>query len=230
MKDHLLNQIYKLVLLYFCVEKGFQSIQINAATPINYWSFNGNYNDQIGAGNPTGGVNFSLTTDRFGNLNSAVDLSSGYLNLPNITFVNGSFSLLGWIYPTKLTSLHFLVSFARGNGDTVTSLAMWDNDRLLSIHNGGLVYSNIAFPLKCWSHIAQTVDSSGMSILYINGSVVAGPSNIGVAPSAIRNYNYIGTSTEYGKPNGNAIYDDIKIFNFALTSNQIVADFLLTIT
>jgi hypothetical protein len=225
MQNHLLKQINILVLLYLCGGKGFQSIQINDARPINYWSFNGNYNDQIGAGNPTGGLNFSLTTDRFGNLNSAVDLSSGYLNLPNITFVNGSFSLLGWIYPTKLTSLHFLVSFARGWGDAVTSLAMWDNDRLLSLHNGGLVYSNIAFPLKCWSHIAQTVDSSGMSILYINGSVVAGPSNMGVAPSAIRNYNYIGTSTEYGKPNGNAFYDDIKIFNFALTSNQIVADF-----
>ena len=48
----------------------------------NFWSFNGDFNDTTGGADLFNCVNCSLTLDRFNNSNSALSLSSGYMQAP----------------------------------------------------------------------------------------------------------------------------------------------------
>ena len=62
---------------------------------VGYWPFNGNANDESGNGND-GTVNgATLTTDRFGNSNSAYEFTVGnVINLPEINNLIGTPDLI----------------------------------------------------------------------------------------------------------------------------------------
>ena len=65
---------------------------------VGYWPFNGNANDESGNGN-NGTVNgATLTTDRYGNTNSAYDFDGidDYIQASNYSS-NSSFTFSGWI-------------------------------------------------------------------------------------------------------------------------------------
>ena len=94
----------KLILLI-----GFASLTMNAQVPsyvptiglVGYWPFSGNANDISTNGN--NGVNngATLTTDRFGNANSAYSFNgtSNFIELPDtpFDFGTGNFSMSVWI-------------------------------------------------------------------------------------------------------------------------------------
>ena len=87
---------------------------------MNYWSFSGNYNDHIGSATLSGGLNYALTTDRFGNANSALNLNTGYMNIPSGIFFNGSFTIIGWINPTAINqSYSRFIEFGNGNPNCI---------------------------------------------------------------------------------------------------------------
>ena len=64
---------------------------------IHYWPFALNQYDIIGEADMFGGVNASLTTDRFNKPDSAISLVSGYYKLPPRVYFNSSYSLLIWL-------------------------------------------------------------------------------------------------------------------------------------
>jgi len=101
--------------------------QVPSHVPLNgligYWPFSGNANDySINANN--GIVNGAiLTTDRFGNLNSAYNFNgtSSFISIPKTLFLNPPFTLTAWVkipqYPTVFGELPIL-----GIGDLGTNL------------------------------------------------------------------------------------------------------------
>ncbi len=46
---------------------------------VNSWAFNGDFSDSVGGANVIGGSNYGLTFDRFGNPNSALNLTNFFL-------------------------------------------------------------------------------------------------------------------------------------------------------
>ncbi len=49
--------------------------------------------DIVGGADLYNGVSYSLTTDRFGNANSAIYLNNGYLQVPTGVYFSGDFTV-----------------------------------------------------------------------------------------------------------------------------------------
>ncbi|MBV2225137.1 MAG: hypothetical protein KUL74_09835 [Cloacibacterium sp.] len=220
---------------------------------IAFYPFNGNANDISGNGNNGVVTRASLTSDRFGNLNSAYDFNFNgmtwtsalhqLINIPyNQTFSTDKLSYSVWIYPR---SYHFpniptndKVSriigrveqgYSNPNGET------WH----LDLSNGYITasilsasttidqqYENLSAPinnLNSWYHIVFTKDDTS-SKLYINGVLVS---------EKVSNFriNTLGTSgISIGSSNqangywyeSDSKIDDIRIYNRALTSSEVL--------
>jgi len=224
------KKIYFLVILiYTAISTSAQVLSASLSLPpniilINQWSFNGNYNDSQGSAHLNGGLNYGLTNDRFGNPNSALSLSLGYMNVPPGVYFNGSFTIIAWIKIVQ-TSLNYIFSVGNGQSNTVF-LANWNGNQIYSnvYPKGGAIATGKTIPLNSWNHVAFTLDSAGTGSLYING-VFQVTGFMGMPDAVIRVNNTIG-GNNFGQSNANAIYDDIKIYNGALNSTNILNDYL----
>src|SRR6218665_583898 len=72
---------------------------------VRYWGFNGNTNDESGNNNHGTATNVTLTTDRFGNANSAYQFNgiNSRISTANAFFNAGweSFTISCWTYSTS---------------------------------------------------------------------------------------------------------------------------------
>ena len=205
---------------------------------VGYWPFCGNANDDSGNGN-NGTVNgATLTTDRFGNANSAYSLvsqNSNYLEISNSPLLNpiSSISLSSWV---KLNSyIDNQVFVSKGNTNQSLpymsyTLKMGDNTSInskaqfqLSI-NGikQVLMTNSTIPLSNWIYITGTYDGNVMKI-FVNGVLDNSLSISGSISSFNTNLNFGRWAP--GVPNNpqylNGFIDDIGIWNRALTEQEI---------
>ena len=73
-------------------------IYINTPGLVHYWPFCDLSKDIVGNADLYGGINASLTFDRFNNPNSALSLKNGFLMAPPGIYFNGSdFSITAWV-------------------------------------------------------------------------------------------------------------------------------------
>ncbi len=198
--------------------------------PQNYWSFNGNFNDQSGNANLNQGLNYALAKDRFGNSNSALDLNTGYMNFPSGVYFVGDFTLMTWIYWRQAVSSSRIFDF--GNGPLKDNVLIGSNLNANQLYVG-IVQSNQNFmpsivytkpiSLNVWYHLSY-VQSGSTGTLYLNGTaVVAGILN--PPQSVVRNSNFIGKSNNLTDVLTNAVLDEIKIYNVALSNTHILNEF-----
>ena len=195
---------------------------------VGWWPFNGNANDESGNGNNGTLVgNTILTSDRFGNLNSAFsfDGNGDYIDCGNATSVNitGSLSISAWIYANDLST-------ERG---IITKSPLPPTDDAYQLVVGAYVQSDLNFlnsdfgyivPLFNWVNVISVFDSVSNTVsLYTNGildtTVNVSFSSIGTSsdnlclgthrPTFTTNWSWSGT------------LDDIGIWNRALTDCEI---------
>jgi hypothetical protein len=209
-----------------CASTGLPSSLTNGL--IGYWPFCGNANDISGNGNngtPMNGV--SLTTDRFGNANSAYSFDG--IN-DNITVQNStSFQTNSWS-----VSSWFKTSFLGYNRITSKdSPSNPYNDMSLIVQNGFLYISssvngqlNSPQPIcntfvadNNWHHVIAT-RSSGTFYIYIDG-VLCISVNDNFTQLSNSNTFYIGSPSPYPSQYFNGKLDDIGIWNRALTASEI---------
>jgi hypothetical protein len=198
-----------------------------------YWSFNGNYNDQIGGANlvTANSVNYGLTNDRFGSPNSALNLTSGYMTLPPATYFQGAFTFIAWINIKQSIKYQRIIDIGNVNANDVVLMCITSSLYVgLSFNEGNLYYpleSNVSLSLLNWYHVAYTVDSLGFATIYLNGkSIYSGQQK--VTNSVIRTNGFIGKSSNNADPNANSIYDELRIYNGSLSSNFIYNDYLIS--
>jgi hypothetical protein len=193
-----------------------------AQTPIASYPFTGNANDAIGVNHGT--VNgATLTTDRFGNANSAYSFDgvNDKITAPIATNVTSNYSLSGWV---KLNSNNTAqVLFYNGN----TSADGWglylSATGVLNILHGSLVMQPTTAVLSTnqWYHLAL-VNETGVTKAYVNGALVyTGILTTPLTPSSSFFMSSNTINTEYV----NGVLDDIKIYSTALTAAQILADY-----
>jgi len=164
---------------------------------VGYWPFSGNANDISSNGN-NGTVNGAiLTTDRFGNSNSAYSFNgiNNYVKVNNSNSINSENKTLSvWlkynIEPTNLTNgAMSLISkwYQVTNCSSVNSdafiLNLGKSNNMTKIVAGTNVYSqstltaNNGISLNNWIHVVFTHDISQGGKIYING-VFAGNINL----------------------------------------------------
>jgi hypothetical protein len=87
--------------------------------------------------------------------------------------------------------------------------------------NSIALVSNTPIQLHQWQHLAFTFSSLTLKAnIYVNGLIVATGKATSSPNNILRTSNFIGKSN-WGNPNADAIFDELKIFSVALTQSQI---------
>ena len=198
------------------------SAQIPSSGLVGYWPFNGNANDESGNGN-NGTVNgATLTTDRFGNANSAYSFDGVNSNiaLTDIDLINNA-TISIWIKPVGV--LGSVVS-KYGNGNESYEFIYNNNTHGLYGHVGVVtnpnnnIYSDNPLTLNSWSHCVLVIDN-GTAKIFINGNQVFAQQ--GVNSIFQNNDNVLIGKSVWGGNLFNGLLDDLGIYNRALTPAEI---------
>jgi hypothetical protein len=203
----------------------------------NYWTFNGNVNDAIGNAHLYGGVNAALTTDRFGVPNSALSLTDGYYRAPSGVYFSGTqLSIMGWVKITNIKKFSRLVDFGNvdGVGGDTIMLCLSDQETgkpYINFQSGTTnmaVFSSTALIKDQWQHLAA-VNAHPNYYIYIDGIVVGQTYWMvtHIISNVNRPSNFIGRSnykTCCNEEDANAVFDDLKIFNRALSQQEIQSE------
>lgn len=192
---------------------------------VAHYPFNGNANDISGNGYNGTLHGVSLTTDRFGNANSAYsfDGTSNYISLPSFQ-VGGAFSLSAWVYlNSNVPDWQRVIDF--GNGAASNNLVVGINDQSKMFVVGDLS-PNFAttdnFPEGQWVHVAATIDGGGTAKIYWNG-VLKATGMTSVPVPLTRSNQYIGRSNWAQDAYFGGKMDDLRLYNRVLSPSDIEA-------
>ena len=201
-----------------------------------YYPFTGNANDSSGNGN-NGTINgCTLTSDRFGNNNSAYNFNgiSNYISVANSSSLNitgNQISICYWIKFNPLLNDLNDKGISKGGYDLGSGYELdMNNNTLVSggIHfngaYGGYLVNNINQFGNKWIHVAASFNY-GTCNIYINGIIQSSISTGNVFRNIVQN-NYpllIGTRTPGNSYVGylNGQMDEVRIYNRALTQSEI---------
>lgn len=225
-----------IILITLCTFNAFAQIPTNGL--VAHYPFNGNANDISGNAN-NGIVNgATLTTDRFGNANSAYsfDGTSNYIrfsdsNLPKSNS-NRSFSM--WVKYQSNNDWSSLLSYGKA--------ATKGGHNELLISQGGILnfdYFNLnsttinSVANQIWYHIVYEFDNTSGTQIYINGILQS--LNVGGIALNTNNLSNINTTLDgnmfIGKAPQMSLYpyyfkgtiDDTRIYNRVLSLNEVTA-------
>lgn len=208
---------------------------------VGYWPFCGNANDDSGKGN-NGTVNgATLTTDRFGNANSAYsfDGNSNYIVVPNSSNLNSNNKTLSvWVNYTSeptnvssgamaLISKWYQITNCNNTFNDAYILTIGKSNNQTKIIGATNIYSQSTlttnnYSTNTWYNIVFTHDSEIGGKIYVNGVLVSSNTLTG---SICSNQNplYFGADNNMGTIYRflNGKLDDIGIWNRALTQEEI---------
>jgi hypothetical protein len=201
---------------------------------VGYWPFCGNANDDSGNGN-NGTVNgATLTTDRFGNANSAYSFNgtSDFINInDNSSFYNQSFSISTWVYGTDFNGFKQILSKNYGTSVNesinlvVNNLPIWNVSAQVGgeAYYGTLLQSPNVISENNWHLICYVYRGVGQTQeLYLDGVIVS--SNTALTATQYDNKPLtIGAQLENNVINFffKGKIDDVGIWNRALTEQEI---------
>ena len=205
-----------------------------------YYPFDGNLTTDASGnghnGTAVGGV--TLTNDRFGNTNSALngDGVSGYIRVPTQLTTGNPFTWSVWFRP-GFTATNVTVNLLNqgGNpGQGRVSPSLWVNfispptflpgtiDFYYYGSAGGvhlLSQTRAQWDSNAWYHVAVTSDGSGNRCMYVNG-VCENSENGQQYGQANANF-YIGASAAYNTDYFLGDIDDVRVYNRALSAQEV---------
>ncbi len=218
--------------------------QVPSYVPTNglvaYYPFNGNANDASGNGN-NGTVNgATLTTDRFGNINSTYLFKNktDFIDLTgkNIAGVgNSQRSIFIWVKTNDSTQYMRLISTGTSAaGQAFNIILMYNGVPVVMGYHPSDYLPNTGLHIadNQWHQVGVTYDGAFIKI-YVDG-VLQNSSNqfltTGLVPGGIISYNTSGNNNYFGAPNDPGLsninrftgsLDDIAIYNRALSATEI---------
>jgi len=145
-----------------------------------------------------------------------------YVTAPAGVYFTGDFTIECWVYPKSFPNWARVIDFGNGAGsDNVLLAYTYGTSGAPGFYvEGSQFEASQTLPLNQWSHIAATLNGT-IATIYING-VAAGTATFPAPVNIVRNNCYIGKSN-WGDPNADAIFDELRIWNTALTQAQIQA-------
>lgn len=217
----------------------FTIVILKSQVPTNsllaFYPFNGNANDASGNAQHGTVYGATLTTDRFGNANSAYSFngSSNYISLPAGTFTNlNIYTYSCWI-KASVANNGFAMCFGESSYGYCQGLLTQPAGSITatSYNNGSspiqsLIHSSSTFSLNQWLHIAMTRDFTTIK-LYVNGvlysSSTAGTGNQNASygtnlpiRALIGVRSLFNSGTYFG-----GIIDDVRIYGTVLSQSEI---------
>jgi len=203
-----------------------------------YYPFKGNANDESGnARNGTVNNNATLTTDRFGNENSAYsfDGDNDYISAGTAegwdALIGGAtddalpFSVSAWINPTDLEpgAVIWQVGVPNNNGRRIKLYGVAGT--MVHFAVGGTLNSNTSnIPLieGTWFHVVGTfAGGSAAPKIYINGVFDVDASNVGTANDISAVDVAVGIDPNSNDDPFEGIIDEVAIWNVELNADQV---------
>ena len=213
----------------------FSSITLYGQGLVAYYPFNGNANDESGNGND-GTVNgATLTTDRFGNANSAYSFDGvdDYILPPFSTifdFDNQDFTIALWV-KSSWTGSGFERRIVNYGATTYNDYAInYNNDGTVSfsiLEPSVFVTSNVSLANNFWHSIVVVRDNTGAEFrLYIDGTFNASTSGGSGNLTHKQTDRRFAVARKQRTSTQNLSYfdgsiDDIRIYSRALSATEI---------
>lgn len=209
---------------------------------VAYFPFSGNANDA--SGNTNNGTLFGSATfgvDRFGNSNSCLSLPGGpgvgsgvdVPSLDNIPFYpityTAWFLLKGYLPVQSLAQAPILGRQQCGDqfGGALCLMSQGSRTNTFDYNTGANnYYTSLVVPTNQWCQVVMTIDASNNATIYFNGTNLPGG---GATPAGTPLDFRIGAAGNTGCnpiPDyfvWNGFLDDIRIYNRALSSNEVEA-------
>lgn len=190
---------------------------------VAYYPFNGNANDE--SGNDNDGVIHGalLTTDKFGNTNSAYNFngSGNHISIPvDINFsVKSELTMVAWVKPSDVTPIRAIISHDNGGFDRTINIDSRGGGIGYSCFTGTGVLGYFPANVDQWVQVAVIYNQlTGTAILYQNLSSISGNTSFGTGWT----YTWIGGNPSYDEYFSGTI-DDIRIYDRALNEFEILA-------
>jgi hypothetical protein len=199
----------------------------------NYWPMS-NLSDVVGEANLFGGFNYSFVPDRFCTPNSAIYFNSGYLQVPTGVYFLGDFTFTAWIYLKSYQLWTTLFDFGNGSPNDNVYLGMYNqtnetNTMYASVYNFftyKAIQTKSIIDLNKW-YFLSFVLSKTKGYVYVNGNEISN-GTLFVPNNLNRTSNYFGKSNYDNISYADAIYDEIKIYQIALSSSQIMNEYQIS--
>lgn len=165
-----------------------------------------------------------------GELGSAVQLcgQGQYVSLPNgIVGSLHDFTISAWVKPRSIPQWSRVFDFGSGtNSYMFLSLFNGQGMRFAITTGGGDNEQRLdtpdALPLDTWSHVAVTLSGTTATI-WVDGQAVASNADVTLTPADLgqTTQDYLGRSQYPADPYADATFDDVQIYDHALTAAQI---------
>ena len=180
-----------------------------------------NYFDAVHVGTPT-----YTTEHRSGTKALSLNGTSDYVQLPYEVGAMDEMTVSMWVYASVSSNGTRLFDFGNGPSHYMYLTPQSGSGMRFAIKNGGseqqLNYRN-RLANRAWKHVALTIKSEEVA-LYVDGEQVAVTNAISISPSDIRpTMNYIGRSQSSSDPLFRGSIDDMRIYNYALTGDEVKA-------
>ena len=161
--------------------------------------------------------------------NKSLFLSNQFTQLPYSVASSDELTITLWVN-WRSASAQWQRIFDFGN-DTehymfLTPSNSYTNVMRFAIKNGGdeqYLDCKYKLPSETWKHIAVVLGKE-RTVIYVDGQESASSTGITIRPSDIRPVlNYLGRSQFASDPNLTAYLDDVRIFNYALSGDEVKA-------
>ena len=192
---------------------------------VAYYPFNGNANDASGSGNNGVVYGASLTTNRFGNVNAAYNFAGNgttYISVPSSPslVITNTITMAVWIkskgggtYGPRIVSKGPPCYEINVSNTGTSPSANFDLQTLTTIS------TTISLAQTNWIYLVGTYD--GQSMKYYTNGVLAAQASITGAIGTNSEPLGIGENLDDHSDCFNGAIDDVRIYNVALTSNQV---------
>jgi hypothetical protein len=186
---------------------------------VGYWPFNGNANDESGNGN-NGTVNgASLTSDRFGVVNSAYSFDGINDEVFANRIAQSSFSFSGWYNLNANQQYSPIIDAYNGNWELLIESLTPTFVKWISLPNVYEEYfTSQSSNINTWYHLVCSFSNNQVAI-FLNGSLIQTFNNISLINT--NGLYYFGKSYSGTIQYLNGKLDDIGIWNRALTACEI---------
>jgi|CXWL01.1.fsa_nt_gi hypothetical protein len=202
------------------------------ANMVSWWPGDGNTSDIIGSNNGIAEGNLSYSSAKvLQGFN--FDGTTADIRIPASTSLDvgarGAMTIDMWIKPTAVTNnplaewgsgitgAHFWLGGSEVPGNLYINLTDTGGNYHVLQAAGGVVVPNE------WQHVAMTYDSaSGIAAIYLDGSIVAGPTNLGSFTPATASDLYLGFRINSGY-RFSGVMDEVELFDRALSQTEIQA-------
>ena len=192
-----------------------------------------NLSDVIGEKHLFNGSNYHFVEDRFGMPNQAIRINKGFLQAPLGQYFTGDFSITAWINIQSEDYLTTIIDFGNGKplNNYLFDFSKTSNQLGFTFYNQTVPFTSFSteryeIEFRQWCHVAYVLQGNNC-LMYINGYEVE-RSEMYSNENITTVNNYIGKSWYDQDEYADAIFDDLKIYKGALSSQLIKNEYFQT--